>query len=274
MTGATAVVTAASAARLAHVRRQQAFLDELGTDPPPVRVIAWLDEDAPPAFAGARTLHVPPGRDGLRVAAARNAAAEAALDAGAELMVFLDADCLPGPGLLPAYAGAAEATGHGLLAGPVTYLAEAERPERVIELAALTRPHPARPAPGSDRLRAGTAAEYDLFWSLSFACTPSTWREVGGFSEAYEGYGAEDTDFAWRARDRAVPLVWVGGADAYHQWHPTSSPPWQHLDAILRNGATFAARWGVWPMRGWLDAFAAEGAIVWDGATWCRADLM
>jgi GT2 family glycosyltransferase len=87
------------------------------------------------------------------------------------------------------------------------------------------------------------------------------WREVGGFDEAFEGYGGEDTDFAFSLRARGIPLVWVGGADAYHQYHETSSPPWQHLDDILRNGALFAEKWGEWPMGGWLAAFAEAGAV-------------
>ncbi|MEV8529436.1 DUF6381 family protein [Streptomyces sp. NPDC052000] len=75
-----------------------------------------------------------------------------------------------------------------------------------------------------------------LFWSLSFALTAATWERVGGLCEDYTGYGAEDTDFAARATSRGVGLWWVGGAPAYHQYHPTHSPPVQHLDDILRDG--------------------------------------
>ena len=56
----------------------------------------------------------------------------------------------------------------------------------------------------------------------------------------------------------------MGGATAYHQWHPTQVPPLGHLDDILRNGAIFARRWGWWPMEGWIDAFADRGLIHWD----------
>jgi len=48
-------------------------------------------------------------------------------------------------------------------------------------------------------------------------------------------------------------LGWVGGARAYHQHHPVSSPPVEHLDDILRNGRLFHERWGEWPMTGWLE---------------------
>jgi GT2 family glycosyltransferase len=104
---------------------------------------------------------------------------------------------------------------------------------------------------------------YDLFWSLSFAVTPATWRRIGGFCELYRGYGGEDTDFAHSAAGAGVGLRWVGGAHAFHQHHPVSNPPVQHLDDILRNAQVFHRRWGWWPMSGWLDAFAAQGLITW-----------
>ena len=238
----TAVITICSAARLNHVSRQQRMLA-----PQPVRrVLVWLDAEPPPS--------VPEF-------------AERALDMGADLLVFLDADCLPGPDLLARYRAAVAAHPEGLLCGPVTYLPEGILPERPDELSALTAPHAARPAPPDGEHVLG---DHRLFWSLSFAVTARTWRAVGGFDEAFEGYGGEDTDFAYAARDAGVPLVWVGGAHAYHQHHPTSSPPWQHLDDILRNGRLFADRWGSWPMEGWLDAFASAGAIERTPTGWKR----
>ncbi|MFG6504504.1 glycosyltransferase family 2 protein [Microbacterium sp. P05] len=263
----TAVVTVASRARAAHVYRQRAFVSALHR-PRLLRAEAWLDPEPPPADPPA--LHVPPGDHGLRVGEGRNAAADAAITAGAELLIFLDADCLPGPELVDRYVQAAAALPGSILCGPVTYLAEGVAPAGLADLDALTRPHAARPNPEPGAIVIAEPADYNLFWSLSFAVGAATWRASGGFSPAYQGYGAEDTDFAWRARAAGIPLAWVGGAHAYHQWHPTSAPPWQHLDDILRNGATFAARWGEWPMGGWLEQFAAAGAIEWDGATWRR----
>ncbi len=261
----TAVLTVASRARAAHVERQRAFLAQLDRSDV-LRVEAWLDPE-PPTGDGV-LVHVPPGEFGLRVGEGRNAAAAAAIAAGADLLIFLDADCLPGPGLIERYDAVAREP--GLYAGPVTYLAEGTVPENLRALEGLTRPHAARPWPADGEVIRGDPAAYDLFWSLSFAVSASTWEELGGFSEAFQGYGAEDTDFAWRAREMAVPLLWVGGAHAYHQWHPTSDPPWQHLDDILRNGAVFAHRWGRWPMSGWLEKFEQAGAITRDGEGWRR----
>jgi len=266
----TAVITVASAARREHLQRQRRVLAEVAGDI--VRVEAWLDETPPDGSRdpGTRTLHVPRGPRGLRVGEGRNRAARTAIAEGAELLVFLDVDCLPGPDLLPGYRAAAREAPDALLAGPVTYLASVQRPESAVDLPFLRRPHRARPVLPAGEARPATDAEYDLFWSLSFAVSPATWERLGGFHPGYEGYGAEDTDLAWTARERGVALHWVGGADAFHQWHPVSSPPWQHLDDILRNGATFHERWGVWPMGGWLDAFAAAGAIERRGGGWAR----
>lgn len=264
-----AVLTVASAARRAHLERQREMLAAVAPDV--VRVEVFLDWTVPDGIRDAEvlTLHVPPGPHGLRVGAGRNAAAAAAMEEGAELLVFLDVDCLPGSELIERYTDAAAAHPDALLAGPVTYLASVQRPD-VADLPFVTRPHRARPALPAGETRMAEPGEHDLFWSLSFAITPATWERLGGFHDAYEGYGAEDTDLAWTARTRGVPLVWTGGADAYHQWHPVSSPPWQHLDDILRNGAAFHRRWGVWPMAGWLEAFAAAGAIERRGDAWVR----
>ncbi|MBM2620349.1 glycosyltransferase family 2 protein [Actinoplanes sp. LDG1-06] len=249
----TTVITLCSAARLDHVRRQQQFL----ATQPVRRVVVWLDPDPPPPFPGASVVHVPPGPHGMRLAAGRNRGAVHADD----LLVFLDADCLPGPSLLARYQSAAAAHPDAVLCGPVTYLPEGLRPVEPNALPSLTAPHAARPSPPDGENVVAGPDDYRLFWSLSFAVTAPTWTRLGGFDEAYEGYGGEDTDLAWTARTAGIPLVWVGGAHAYHQYHPTSSPPWQHLDDILRNGRLFAARWGFWPMQGWLDAFAEAGAI-------------
>ena len=65
-----------------------------------------------------------------------------------------------------------------------------------------------------------------------------------------------------------VSLCWVGGADAFHMWHSVSSPPWEHLEDIVTNANRFHDKWGQWPMRGWLDEFAAAGAIRCEHNVW------
>ena len=208
----------------------------------------------------------------MPVARARNAGAEHALEAGAELLVFLDVDCLPGDGLLGRYRDAAGRAGPALLCGPVAYLPPAPPGGYpATGLHALADPHPARPAPPDGALERG--GDHALFWSLSFAVTSATWRRIGGFSEDYVGYGGEDTDFGQLARRAGIDLCWVGGALAYHQHHLVEAPPVRHLDDILRNARIFHGRWGWWPMSGWLSAFAERGLAHYDAAAgvWRRA---
>ena len=210
------------------------------------------------------------GADGggaLPLARARNLGATTALALGAEVLVFLDVDCLPAPAAIGAYAAAAtaEETSGRLLCGPVTYLPPApDGGYRLDRLAESDRPHPARPAPAPGEIELGGA--HELFWSLSFALHADVWRRIGGFAEEYVGYGGEDTDFAFTARARGVELAWVGSARAYHQHHAVSSPPVEHVADIVRNARVFHDRWGTWPMQGWLDAFEQRGLVTRDPA--------
>ena len=208
-------------------------------------------------------IDVPP--DGLPLAKARNAGARRALDAGAEMLVFLDVDCIPGDALLQRYKAAADSA-PALLCGPVAYLPPASgEGYPPADLHALATPHPARPIPPENRVQRG--GDHALFWTLSFAVTTATWQRIGGFCEDYVGYGGEDTDYGQVAARAGVDLAWVGGAWAYHQHHATETPPVRHLADILRNAALFHRRWGWWPMSGWLSAFAERGLAHHDPAT-------
>ncbi|GAB3870289.1 glycosyltransferase family 2 protein [Terrabacter terrigena] len=198
----------------------------------------------------------------LPLAAARNLGVATAVDAGADRLVVLDVDCIPSSRLVERYcavmAGAGGSRPH-VWAGEVAYLppAPANGDYRELDLDALAAPHPARPVLAPEEVR--PADDLRLFWSLSFATTARTWAETGGFDEAYVGYGGEDTDFGQRLARHGGAMTWVGGARAYHQHHPTSDPPTQHVDDIVANANRFAARWGWWPMEGWLEAFERLG---------------
>ncbi|WP_040740323.1 glycosyltransferase family 2 protein, partial [Nocardia tenerifensis] len=182
-------------------------------------------------------------RNPLPLAEARNLGARVAMARGARLLVFLDVDCIPDPRLIDRYHAAAQTDSSvlALFCGPVTYLPPP--PEGGYDLATLHRardPHPARPDPAGETVLDGE--DFDLFWSLSFAVTAETWRATGGFCTRYRGYGGEDTDFAYKAAAIGARLRWVGGADAYHQHHPVSDPPVEHLTDILTNATLFQRR--------------------------------
>jgi len=242
---------------------------------PDVRAVV----DAVPAAPGTRrvVVDVPLPADGeLPLARARNAAAAAALDRGADLLVFLDVDCVPSPGLLAGYARAAvdpavrAAPGPVLLCGPVAYLPPGVRVTSGADLARLpaaARPHAGRPAPAPGQVVPADPSQWWLFWSLSFAVPAPDWTRSGGFCEEYRGYGGEDTDIAATVRSLGGSLFWVGGAEAHHQHHPVQDLPVHHLEAIVRNAAVFHRRWGWWPMTGWLEQFRAAGLADYDAAT-------
>lgn len=200
----------------------------------------------------------PAGR--LPLAQARNAGAAAAVAAGAEILIFLDVDCVPSAELIGRYRQTVTADPAGLHCGVVRYLDPDISPT---DPAALTSPpHPARPVPAAGAVI--TSAEWQLFWSLSFAVSADQWSRLGGFCEDYRGYGAEDTDLGYRAYRTNTPIHWIGGADAFHQYHDVERPPIRHLSDIVDNATVFHQRWGFWPMLGWLTAFADLGLARYD----------
>ncbi|MFJ7437553.1 glycosyltransferase family 2 protein [Methylorubrum thiocyanatum] len=224
-------------------------------------VIAWMQPerapDLPDPGCPVRHLHVP--GEPMPLAAARNRAAEAA---SGDLLVFLDVDCIPSPGLVAAYADAARAE-RGLFLGEVLYLPPDAAADGLdpATLDRLGRAHPARPpVPASGLRREPDAGQ---LWGLSFALPAEAWRAVGGMDETYVGYGGEETDLAARLAEAGLPTFWVAGARAYHQHHPVHVPPLQHFSAILANASRFRARHGRWCMTYWLDQFRAAGLIAW-----------
>lgn len=262
--------------RHAHLAAQSAALNR-GSQAPQVHVVVAMDD---PEVEGvlplADVVHLDRVDGALPLAGARNAGVERALEQGAELLVLLDVDCLPAAGLLSRYEQAAQ-NHSGLLCGPVGYLPPAPPGGYPTSgLRELARPHPARPVPAEDEVL--RAEDPDLFWSLSFAAVAETWHRVGGFCEDFVGYGGEDTDFGHAAARAGVAMWWVGGAWAFHQHHGSPGGdddglPVRHLDDILRNAGIFHARWGWWPMRGWLAEFERRGLAMLDPASgqWVRA---
>ena len=108
--------------------------------------------------------HVIEGERNL--AAARNLGARTAIERGAQVLIFLDADCLASDALVPRYVSALAQRPEAVVAGPVTYMGEGE--------VRVTRPspHPARPNPADGELV--EAEDYNLFWSLSVSYTHLT----------------------------------------------------------------------------------------------------
>jgi GT2 family glycosyltransferase len=256
------------------VRDRAAHLDHVlaglagQTQPPDAVTIVVMGGEDPEGQVRTRGLpvtfvHLDVPGDGLPLAAARNVGAEST---EADVLVLLDVDCIPGAELVAGYA-AALAAEDLLLMGEVRYLgpgATDDDPDEAT-LHGRSRPHPARTAPRGDGPVRTDA--YELFWSLSFAVRRDTFlTTIGGFDPELDGYGGEDTDLAFAARAAGVPLAWLPGAVAYHQYHDTYDPPLPHLTSIVRNARTFRDKWGTWPMGGWLRGFDDLGVVRFDEA--------
>ena len=200
--------------------------------------------------------------DGLPLAQARN---HAAACAKGERLVFLDVDCIPMRDCLGMLSDAIGAHDR-LVCAEVRYLGPGDASGAWDEATLLAKGevHPVRPFPAQGLAQVDNPG---LFWSLAFAIRRSTFQRIGGFDERFRGYGAEDTDFGFAARDAGLPLYFLGGALACHQYHPSFDPPLQHLEDIVANARRFREKRGFWPMAGWLDQFAALGLVEWQDDT-------
>lgn len=192
----------------------------------------------------------------LPLARARNLAAR---HAGGSHLLFLDVDCIPMAGLVESIDTALRAA-DALICAEALYLAAEAVADDWTEagLKAVAAPHPVRAFPVEGWRIEPNAG---LFWSLTFGIRRRTFQSIGGFDEAFTGYGAEDTDFGFRCRDAGLPLVFLGGPGSLHQHHQVYHPPLQHFDAIVANATRFHERWGLWPMEGWLKRFADQGFL-------------
>nr|WP_298372965.1 galactosyltransferase-related protein [uncultured Halomonas sp.] len=233
--------------------RQTRLPDEL--------VIAYMQPEPHPDLSimpfPVRHLHVQ--GEPMPLARARN---QAAAFARHGKLIFLDVDCIPSPTLVESYCRALNEK-EGLYLGEVLYLPAKSVNETLdyTRLDQLGQVHPARPRIPD----AGTRAEPDpgSLWGLSFALQKDSYCKAGGMDETYQGYGGEETDFAWRLARTGLPVFWVANARAYHQHHRLFAPPLQHFEHILRNAEYFHHQWGRWCMEYWLGQFRDAGLIDW-----------
>lgn len=220
-----------------------------------------IDRDLPPLPFAVRQYRLDDEHSALPLARARNLAARLAQGT---FLLFLDVDCIPHPewiGTLIADIAASE----GLAMGSVRYLEPAANTTSWTfnGLQDRSRLHPRRPNITQPTPQPTT--HYALFWSLNFGLQRTTFERIGGFDESFTGYGGEDTDFAFSAREQAIPF-WLSAALTYHQYHAVFRPPLNHLQDIVRNARAFRTKWGRWAMEAWLQAFQREGYIDWQPA--------
>lgn len=268
----TALITIVSG-RHEHLRRQLDWISRLDPQPLVHVVVSMGDSDIAELVANTGTgrgavVTMDPA-DELPLAAARNQGVATASDLGADAVVLLDVDCLPDQDLIGHYEAAlAQVRAEtAVISGRVKYLPEGmteadHTPHRVAELG---RDHGARVIPGGSALE---EADPRMLWSLNIAATVESWHRIGGFDESYVGYGGEDTDFGQRLAAVGGSMWWTGLACAYHQYHPTVTPPVQHAASIARNANLFRAKWGFDPMEGWLHEMLESGHLRREAGEW------
>ncbi|MGP5501606.1 glycosyltransferase family 2 protein [Psychrobacter faecalis] len=197
-----------------------------------------------------------------------------------ETLIFLDVDCIVAPSFIEQLSTKLSQYPNALLMGQPRYLTRPLSNEESLDLTsgALTNNYlnhlsvynPYRDnfdAKQSISTEAAPTAikktdDYGAFWSLCFAIKRQQFEQIGGFDTQYTGYGAEDTDFAFTARQLDINFYLTADL-VYHQQHAVYRPPLNHLESIIVNANRFYQKWQCWPMGGWLEQFCKMGLIDW-----------
>lgn len=197
-----------------------------------------------------------------------------------DTLIFLDVDCIVAPTFIEQLSTKLAQYPNALLMGQPRYLTRPLSDKESVELqnGALTTTHLNRLSiynPYRDNFNetdsipinmADTAIkqthDYGAFWSLCFAIKRQQFEQIDGFDTQYTGYGAEDTDFAFTARQLGINF-YLSADLIYHQQHSVYRPPLNHLESIIINANRFYQKWQCWPMEGWLKEFSKMGLIHW-----------
>lgn len=160
---------------------------------------------------------------GCRPGAARNFGVRAT---DAEVLVFLDADTLPGPGTVRRLAAWPAVLPDVLVVGRRGHVdLDGWSPKDTSRWLRGERPGP-DPRPDPDWLADGYREtrnlldaddrSYRYIISSVMSCSRELFDDVGGFDDGRDRYGSEDWDFAARAFNNGAVLVHDPTADAWH----------------------------------------------------------
>jgi N-acetylglucosaminyl-diphospho-decaprenol L-rhamnosyltransferase len=192
----------------------------------------------------------------LPIAKARNLGAT---NASFNNLHFLDVDCIPNIDYIEMMDYLVKKF-NGLHMGSPRYLSA--KVNEVFELDSLktkSKHHHRRPRVYGVR----KCNDAGLFWSLCFSTTKEVFEILGGFDETYTGYGAEDTDLSFKAREIGINF-YLNEAVAFHQIHNFYKPPIKNIDSIVQNCNYFFRKWNIWAMDKHLREFDSLGLISWN----------
>ena len=190
-------------------------------------------------------------RDGYGAGTARNLGASTT---GADVLVFIDADCIPGPELIERHVQWHRRADNVVIIGSRrqvdgSHLAEEDLKQGKVDLDGLSRP------PDNDgrrnslddfrnlfyrrtsRLRLGDEA-FRALVSSNFSVRRDRFHEVGAFSPDFARWGGEDTELGWRLFNAGIVFVPDDDAAIYHQTHEDggTGPDWRADARRLNEG--------------------------------------
>ncbi|MFG0283644.1 MAG: galactosyltransferase-related protein [Phycisphaerales bacterium JB039] len=198
--------------------------------------------------------------DVCRLGQVRNNAVRRLLEQGAgdaDVLVFLDGDCVPAPEVA---IGHEQRLRRGDLVLAHRFDLTAEQSAAFDEAALRAGRWPYAPTPEQIRAinrrhrryqrqallrRFGlTKAHKPKIIGGHFGVTIGQWRKVNGQDETYGEYGQEDDDFARRIyASGGRPVVATRELLAFHQYHPTRAPgAWRDSPNAQRLSEAFAVR--------------------------------
>jgi GT2 family glycosyltransferase len=150
--------------------------------------------------------------------------------ASGEWLVFVDDDCLPSDAWLPALEKAGTGTSVEIVEGRTACPGKRDTPfEEHVE-----------------NLTGG------VLWSCNFAIRRAAFERIGGFDEDFLIAGGEDMEFAWRARQAGLRVVFAPDAVVQHPpRRMTMRTLWRRLWR-LKWSVLFRLKTGVTTML-WLD---------------------
>lgn len=194
-------------------------------------------------------------RSSLPISAARNTGANLAKF---EILAFLDVDCIPSYDYI-ADIRSSKILPNAIYMGYPEYLTKDVDDVQTYQFIknAVKNPH------RSDYKGTIETKDYGSFWSLCFYINSTLFFEIGGFDENYSGYGAEDTDLAFKCQARNIPFF-LTSDKVYHQPHSFMRPPMNSFKSIVNNSNYFYSKWFIWPMINHLEMFKKLGYIIWN----------